>query len=64
MSYPYFFCSGVDVLSVLESIGLSEQLLKPFRESSAGYVALAFALYKVATPLRYAVTIGKNECFT
>lgn len=58
---PQFFYSGVDVLSLLESLGLSEHLLKPLRESSAGYVALAFALYKLATPLRYAVTIGKNN---
>lgn len=59
--YCNFVCSGVDVLAVLESLGLSEQLLKPLRESSAGYVALTFALYKLLTPLRYAVTIGKNN---
>ncbi|KAM3964866.1 protein FAM210A [Aphomia sociella] len=54
----YAVRSGVDVLAILESIGVSETLLAPIRDSSAGYFALAFALYKAATPLRYAVTVG------
>lgn len=51
--------SGVDVLGLLDSLGVSETLMAPLRDSSAGYFALAFALYKLATPLRYAVTVGK-----
>lgn len=50
--------SGVDVLGLLESLGVSETLMAPLKESSAGYFALAFALYKLVTPLRYAVTVG------
>lgn len=56
-SYIIFF-SGVDVISLLESIGISDKLLNPLKESSAGYFALALALYKLITPLRYAVTVG------
>ncbi|XP_026756927.1 uncharacterized protein C18orf19 homolog A [Galleria mellonella] len=56
--FYYAVRSGVDVLAILESLGVSEKLMAPLRDSSAGYFALAFALYKVATPLRYAVTVG------
>lgn len=50
--------SGVDVLGALESLGISERFMEPIRNSGAGYVALSLACYKVATPLRYAVTLG------
>lgn len=39
-------------------MGVSEKIIEPLRHSSAGYYALAYAMYKVATPARYAVTIG------
>lgn len=54
----HFFCSGVDVVSILEGLNFSETFIKPFRDSSMGYVAVAYALYKIATPLRYTVTLG------
>lgn len=54
----FFIRSGIDVLGILESYGVSEKLLEPVRNSGAGYLALAFALYKLATPFRYAVTVG------
>ncbi|KOB70455.1 Uncharacterized protein OBRU01_05477 [Operophtera brumata] len=57
-SFYYAVRSGVDVLGILESYGVSAKLLEPVRNSGAGYLALAFALYKLATPLRYAVTVG------
>ncbi|XP_059060535.1 uncharacterized protein C18orf19 homolog A [Achroia grisella] len=56
--FYYAVRSGLDVLAILESIGVSETLISPLRDSSAGYFALAFALYKAVTPLRYAVTVG------
>lgn len=59
----YFLAeSGVDIVSILEYIGINEMLIEPFRNGNAhvkaGYLAVAFALYKIATPLRYAVTLG------
>ncbi|CAH2067169.1 unnamed protein product, partial [Iphiclides podalirius] len=57
-SFYYAVRSGVDVISLLEYFNVSEKIVSPLRDSSAGYFALAFALYKLATPLRYAVTIG------
>ncbi|XP_013201230.1 uncharacterized protein C18orf19 homolog A [Amyelois transitella] len=56
--FYYAVRSGVDVLAILEWMGISETLMAPLKDSSAGYFALAFALYKIATPLRYAVTVG------
>lgn len=56
--FYYTVSSGVDIINILETIGVSDKLLSPLRESSAGYFALAFALYKLVTPLRYAVTVG------
>lgn len=48
----------MDVVSILENLNLSETFIKPFRDSSMGYVAVAYALYKIATPVRYTVTLG------
>lgn len=48
----------MDVVSILENFNISETLIRPFRDSSMGYVAVAYALYKIATPLRYTVTLG------
>jgi hypothetical protein len=58
MIYHLFTCSGVDVPALLERIGISERLINPLRDSSAGYIALAYALYKIASPVRYTITLG------
>lgn len=52
------FFSGVDIISILESMNMSETIIRPLRDSSMGYIAVAYALYKIATPARYAVTLG------
>lgn len=54
-------CSGFDVLGLLQAIGVSDSIIAPLKDSSMGYVAFAIALYKLATPLRYAVTVGNNN---
>lgn len=54
--------SGLDVVQLLESLGISEKIISPLRTSSVGYYALTYALYKVASPARYAVTIGGKSC--
>lgn len=56
--FYYIVRSGVDVLALLQSIGVSETIIGPLRDSHAGYFAIALAMYKLVTPLRYAVTIG------
>ena len=50
--------SGVDIVGLLESLGTSERILDYLRHSEAGYIALSYACYKIATPARYAVTVG------
>jgi hypothetical protein len=58
LMFNMFPSSGVDVIALLESAGISEKVISPLRDSSAGYIALAYALYKIATPVRYTITLG------
>lgn len=37
---------------------MGEACLKPLRNSKLGYIAVASAMYKLATPARYMVTLG------
>jgi hypothetical protein len=39
-------------------MGLSETLIKPFRTSSLGDFVIAYLLYKLISPVRYAVTLA------
>lgn len=52
------FCSGVDIIPVMEYMGFSEKIISPFRNSNLGNVALAYLMYKLATPARYTVTLA------
>ncbi len=55
----YLMCkTGVDVVSILQWCGLSEAYLEKLQHSEWQYYALAYACYKVATPVRYTVTVG------
>ncbi|XP_035904383.1 uncharacterized protein C18orf19 homolog A [Anopheles stephensi] len=56
--FYYASTSGVDVIAILESLGVSEALINPVRDSSLGHIAIAYLLYKIATPARYTVTLG------
>ncbi|XP_058451898.1 uncharacterized protein C18orf19 homolog A [Malaya genurostris] len=56
--FYYVSTSGVDVIALLETMGLSEKLINPVRDSSLGHIAIAYLLYKIATPARYTVTLG------
>jgi len=59
--YGSFFIaakSGVDIVPLLEKIGASEKILGYMRNNNAGYFAIAYAMYKVASPARYFVTVG------
>merc|ERR1712096_494124 len=50
--------SGLDIVGMLEYIGTSQRILDYLSNSEAGYYALAYACYKIATPVRYTVTVG------
>jgi len=44
----------------LKAIGVtSDTILSHLSDSNAGYYAIAYAMYKVATPARYTVTLGQ-----
>lgn len=52
------YFSGVDIVGLMEYYEFSETLIKPLRNSHLGHIAVAYFLYKVATPARYGVTLG------
>lgn len=59
--YGSFFIaakSGVDIVPIMEKLGAGEKILTHLQSSNAGYYAIAYAMYKIATPARYTVTIG------
>lgn len=45
-------------MAIMEHMQLSERYLEILRKSSAGDWALAYAVYKICTPIRYTVTVG------
>lgn len=49
----------MDIVTVMQSWNFNEALIKPFRDSSLGHLAIAYLLYKVATPARYTITLGE-----
>lgn len=53
--------SGIDVIGWLEWLEVSEKLLGPVRNSSFTNIALTYLMYKLASPVRYAVTIGGTQ---
>ncbi|GJQ85612.1 hypothetical protein Trydic_g20162 [Trypoxylus dichotomus] len=57
-SFYYLAKSGVDIVTLMESLHVSDVIINPLRDSSMGYLAVAYALYKIFTPLRYMVTLG------
>ncbi|KAK2177442.1 hypothetical protein NP493_592g01005 [Ridgeia piscesae] len=57
-SFYYAAVTGIDVIPLLQSMGVGETVLKAFSNPAIGDVAVAYLLYKIATPARYAVTIG------
>ncbi|XP_022198425.2 protein FAM210A isoform X2 [Nilaparvata lugens] len=64
--FYYMAKSGVDIIPILEFLRVSDTIIDKFRSEhfeKAGYVALAFAFYKLATPLRYASTLGGTTVF-
>lgn len=57
-TFYYAAMKGVNVVPFLEMVGLPESIVGLLRDSSSGYVLTAYAMYKIATPARYTVTLG------
>lgn len=49
------------MVPLLEKIGTSEKIIQQFQSSGLGNIAVAYLLYKLATPARYTVTIGGTQ---
>lgn len=49
---------GIDIVPLLEKWNFSETFIKPFRAGGLGDIALAYLMYKLATPARYTVTLA------
>ncbi|KAG5672669.1 hypothetical protein PVAND_002780 [Polypedilum vanderplanki] len=56
--FYYASVSGVDIVGFLEQWNVSEKIINPLRNSQLGHIAVAYLLYKIATPARYTVTLG------
>ncbi|CAL1610461.1 unnamed protein product [Knipowitschia caucasica] len=57
-TFYYAAMKGINVVPFLELIGLPESLVSLLRDSTSGYALTAYAMYKIATPARYTVTLG------
>ncbi|KAJ1190826.1 hypothetical protein NDU88_000145 [Pleurodeles waltl] len=57
-SFYYAAMKGVNVVPFLEFIGLPESIVGILKKSQGGNALTAYALYKISTPARYAVTLG------
>jgi len=49
--------SGVDIVGFLHKLGTSQAIVD-YLNSDAGYLALSYACYKIASPFRYTVTVA------
>ncbi|KAK6631904.1 hypothetical protein RUM44_006934 [Polyplax serrata] len=56
--FYYLVQSGIDIPALLLSLGAPESWVEKLKASNAGNIVLTYTLYKLVTPLRYAVTIG------
>lgn len=52
--------TGVNIVPMLEWVHAPDWILDPLRKSDVGYYAIAYAMYKIVTPARYVVTIGRR----
>lgn len=52
------FCSGLDVMVILEKIGISESLLKSKVTEEASKFVVAYAVHKIFAPVRITITLS------
>ncbi|KAJ7991991.1 hypothetical protein DPEC_G00289580 [Dallia pectoralis] len=57
-TFYYAAMQGVNVVPILEYVGFPEKLVKLLENSQSGSALTAYAMYKIATPARYTVTLG------
>ncbi|XP_072008386.1 protein FAM210A [Engystomops pustulosus] len=57
-TFYYGAVKGINVVPFLEMVGLPESIVNILKNSESGNVLTAYAMYKIATPVRYTVTLG------
>ncbi|XP_061450765.1 protein FAM210A [Rhineura floridana] len=57
-AFYYAALKGINVVPFLEFIGLPESIVNILKQSQSGNALTAYAMYKIATPARYTVTLG------
>ncbi|KFV62480.1 Protein FAM210A, partial [Dryobates pubescens] len=57
-AFYYAAMKGVNVVPFLELVGLPDSIVNILKNSQSGNALTAYALYKIATPARYTVTLG------
>ena len=58
---PSWSNRGVDISPFLLKVGVSQHHVETLQNSGASNALMAYALYKIATPVRYTVTLGATE---
>ncbi|XP_036371820.1 uncharacterized protein C18orf19 homolog A [Megalops cyprinoides] len=57
-TFYYAAMKGVNVVPFLEVIGFPEKIVNLLQSSQSGHAITAYAMYKIATPARYTMTLG------
>nr|XP_004656880.2 protein FAM210A [Jaculus jaculus]XP_045000515.1 protein FAM210A [Jaculus jaculus] len=57
-TFYYAALKGVNVIPFLELIGLPDSIVDILKNSQSGNALTAYAMFKIATPARYTVTLG------
>lgn len=57
-TFYYAAMKGVNVVPFLELVGLPDSIVNILKNSQSGNALTAYALFKIATPARYTVTLG------
>ncbi|KAJ3597525.1 hypothetical protein NHX12_001048 [Muraenolepis orangiensis] len=60
-TFYYAAMKGANVGPFLEVIGLPDSIVRLLGDSSSGYALTAYAMYKIATPARYTLTLGTTS---
>lgn len=59
--FYYAIKIGIDIEPMLTKVGVSDHHIETLKNSKASTALMAYALYKIFTPLRYTVTLGATE---
>ncbi|XP_047382160.1 protein FAM210A [Sciurus carolinensis] len=57
-AFYYAAIKGVNVIPFLELLGLPDSVVNILKNSQSGNALTAYAMFKIATPARYTVTLG------